>query len=204
MDGSAIDNDTPQTLESLKRTRILEGAMKVFLAYGFARTTMDDIARASDLSRPALYLLFKNKTDIYRAIAETLLRHSLDTARAALARNQPFARRMEAVADEALIALMQTFQQSAHGAEILDKKNSLAGDVVETWRNTMSDLLAAAIDEEAARAGTDLSTSRLSAAMLANLLLDGLEGMKMRNPDPDAQRDGARGLIRAVERILRP
>ena len=39
--------------------------MKVFLAYGFARTTMDDIARAADMSRPALYLLFKNKTDIY-------------------------------------------------------------------------------------------------------------------------------------------
>ncbi|TIX07369.1 MAG: helix-turn-helix transcriptional regulator, partial [Mesorhizobium sp.] len=35
-----------------KRARILEGAMKVFLAYGFTRTTMDDIARAADMSRP--------------------------------------------------------------------------------------------------------------------------------------------------------
>ena len=37
-----------------KRARILDGAMKVFLAYGFSRTTMDDIARAADISRPAL------------------------------------------------------------------------------------------------------------------------------------------------------
>ena len=56
-----------------KRLRVLEGAMKVFLAYGFARTTMDDIARAADMSRPALYLLFRNKSEIYRAIAAAML-----------------------------------------------------------------------------------------------------------------------------------
>ncbi|TIN71546.1 MAG: helix-turn-helix transcriptional regulator, partial [Mesorhizobium sp.] len=60
-----------------KRVRILDGAMKVFLAYGFSRTTMDDIARAADMSRPALYLLFKNKTDIFRAIAMMILSRSV-------------------------------------------------------------------------------------------------------------------------------
>ena len=43
-----------------KRAHVLGCATKVFLAYGFARTTMDDIARAAEMSRPALYLLFKN------------------------------------------------------------------------------------------------------------------------------------------------
>jgi AcrR family transcriptional regulator len=56
-----------------RRARILVGAMKVFLAYGFQRTTMDDIARAAEISRPALYLLFRNKTDIYRALASGFL-----------------------------------------------------------------------------------------------------------------------------------
>ena len=58
--------------------------MKVFLAYGFARTTMDDIARAADMSRPALYLLFRNKGQIYRAIAATMLEDSLLKADRAL------------------------------------------------------------------------------------------------------------------------
>ena len=35
-----------------KRAAILEGAMKVFLAYGFARTTMDDIECAADRIAP--------------------------------------------------------------------------------------------------------------------------------------------------------
>ncbi|TJV53886.1 MAG: helix-turn-helix transcriptional regulator, partial [Mesorhizobium sp.] len=76
-----------------KRARILDSAMKVFLAYGFARTTMDDIARAADMSRPALYLQFKNKTDIYRAIALMLLSRSLEQAKTALAGEEPFAER---------------------------------------------------------------------------------------------------------------
>ena len=65
-----------RTQENDRRARILDGALKVFLAYGFTRATMDDIARASDISRPALYLLFRNKTDIYRAIGEALLESS--------------------------------------------------------------------------------------------------------------------------------
>ena len=47
--------------------------MKVFLAYGYSRVTMDDIARAAEMSRPALYLLFRNKAEIYRAIGAMLL-----------------------------------------------------------------------------------------------------------------------------------
>ncbi|TIM61541.1 MAG: TetR family transcriptional regulator, partial [Mesorhizobium sp.] len=109
-----------------KRARILEGAMKVFLAYGFARTTMDDIARAADMSRPALYLLFKNKTDIFRAIAMMLLSRSLKQAKTALAGNGAFAERMTRAIDEALISMMRAVHASPHGAELLDMKSSLA------------------------------------------------------------------------------
>ena len=68
----------PQTAPDPKRARILDGAMKVFLAYGYSRVTMDDIARAAEMSRPALYLLFKNKAEIYRAIGAMLLDASAD------------------------------------------------------------------------------------------------------------------------------
>ena len=54
--------------------------MKVFLTYGYARVTMEDIARAAEISRPALYLLFKNKADIYRAIGAALLEQSAERA----------------------------------------------------------------------------------------------------------------------------
>ena len=127
-----------------KRVRILDGAMKVFLAYGFSRTTMDDIARAADMSRPALYLLFKNKTDIFRAIAMMVLSRSVEAAKMALAGDGAFAERMMRAIDEAFISMMSAVVASPHGAELLDMKSSL-GDLVGCWRGGLVEHIAAAI-----------------------------------------------------------
>ncbi|RWK36741.1 TetR/AcrR family transcriptional regulator [Mesorhizobium sp.] len=184
-----------------KRARILDGAMKVFLAYGFARTTMDDIARAADMSRPALYLLFKNKTDIFRAIAMMLLSRSLKQAKTALAGNGAFSERMTRAIDEALISMTRTVHASPHGAELLDMKSSLA-DLIGGWRSRFAEHVAAAIESEAGRNGVDLTAKGLSAKLLADMLLDGLEGMKMRISDPDEQRRAAAALIRVIDLAL--
>jgi AcrR family transcriptional regulator len=186
-----------------KRARILDGAMKVFLAYGFARTTMDDIARAAEMSRPALYLLFKNKTDIYRAIAMMLLSRSIEQAKKALAGEGTFAERMMSAIDAALISMMSAVVASPHGAELLDMKSSLA-DLVECWRGGLVEHIAAAIRNEVGQNGVDLAAKGLSAKLLADMLLDGLEGMKMRISDPDEQRQAARALIRVIDLALTP
>lgn len=188
----------------LKRARVLEGAMRVFLNYGFSRTTMDDIARAADMSRPALYLLFRNKTDIFRAIASSMLAQSTETTRAELEGDRPFAERMMAAIDKSFIAMMRLVSGSAHGAELLDIKNSLACDIAASWRADMRTSIARAIEREARRVGVDLPSQGLSAEGVANLLLDGLEGIKSRISAPDEQRGAARCLVRAIERAIRP
>jgi len=186
-----------------KRSRILDGAMKVFLAYGYSRVTMDDIARAAEVSRPALYLLFKNKAEIYRAIGTMLLDASAEAGRAALAADGPFAERMLAAIECSLIAMMETIRNSPHGAEILDMKNSLAGDLAVVWRDRLRQSFGAAIAAEASRNKLDLAARGLSAGALADLLLDGLEGMKSRVAEADAQREGARQLVAVVSLALR-
>lgn len=50
-----------------KHQRAVIAAADQFMRYGFARTTMGDIARASDMSRPALYLLFPSKDEAFEA-----------------------------------------------------------------------------------------------------------------------------------------
>ncbi len=196
--------ETAETANDPKRARILDGALKMFLAYGFSRTTMDDIARAAELSRPALYLVFKNKTDIYRALANSLLKGSLTAARAELASDRPLGVRLFQVIDSALISAMAKIAESPHGAEILDMKGSLAGDVVEGWRAEMVGQFAAAIENEANATGVDLEARDLSPAMLANMLFDGLEGMKMRVSGAEEQRKAVRGLVKMVELAIRP
>lgn len=54
-----------------KRRRAADAALNVFKRYGFARTTMGDIAEAAGISRPALYLLYPNKEEIFAAAVQS-------------------------------------------------------------------------------------------------------------------------------------
>lgn len=184
-----------------KRARILEGAMKVFLAYGFSRTTMDDIARAADVSRPALYLLFKNKADIYRAIGTEMLGRTVEEARAALAADGPLAERLMTALGAGLFSMMKQFEGSPHGEELLDMKNDLAADILAGWREGMA---AAIGDAIAAQAGDGvLEAKGLSPRGLADMLLDGLEGMKTRSVPCEELAHGARRFVTLIEIALR-
>lgn len=52
-----------------KRDDIVMAAVDVFSRYGFRQTSMELLARAAGVSRPALYLHFANKQDVFAAVA---------------------------------------------------------------------------------------------------------------------------------------
>lgn len=187
-----------------RRARILDGALKVFLAYGFNRATMDDIARAAELSRPALYLVFRNKTDIYRAIARCLLAECGRRAEAALAGEGTLIERLDRLIETALFAMLKDIEEAPHGPDLLDRKNSLAGDVIAEWRAGMDAALEAAFSREARQNGVDLAARGLSARAVAETFLDALEGMKPRLSDPLCHLDRARSVARVLVAALRP
>lgn len=53
-----------------KRTQILCGARRVFLARGFAAASMGEIAKAAGVSKGTLYVYFDSKTDLFQALME--------------------------------------------------------------------------------------------------------------------------------------
>lgn len=194
----------PANAEDVKRNRVLDGAMRVFLSYGYQRVTMDDIARTAEMSRPALYLLFRNKADIYRAIGERMFEMSSQATDRVLNGGGSLGEKLTVVIDQIMIEMMCQITDSPHGAELLDLKNSLAADVVEGWHARTAGQFNKAIDSEAARLGVDLAARGLSAEGLAELLMDGLEGMKHRVQGAEAQRAAARQLVRVIELALKP
>jgi AcrR family transcriptional regulator len=202
-EGDGKLNEVLEIAADQKRARIMDGALKLALSYGYARTTMDDIARAADMSRPALYLLFRNKTEIYREIARTVMRQSIEAARGAINSEGDFTKRLGSAIDAAIFSSLCQFAESPHGGELLDMKTSLAGDLVENWRRELSDLFAVAICVEAAANGVDLKAAGLCPQGMANMLMDGLEGMKTRLTDGDAQKKAACGLVRVIALALR-
>jgi AcrR family transcriptional regulator len=57
-------------VDSAKRRQIVEGARAIFLTQGFDAASMNDIARKAGVSKGTLYVYFRNKEELFEAIAE--------------------------------------------------------------------------------------------------------------------------------------
>jgi AcrR family transcriptional regulator len=57
-------------LDTAKRRQILDGARAVFLAQGFEGASMNDIARAAQVSKGTLYVYFQDKERLFAAIVD--------------------------------------------------------------------------------------------------------------------------------------
>lgn len=60
--------DRKEREKEKRREEIIDSAAKLF-SKGYENVTMEDIARETELARSTLYLYFKNKDDIYIAVA---------------------------------------------------------------------------------------------------------------------------------------
>jgi AcrR family transcriptional regulator len=70
--------------ESGRRERVLAAALATFARYGYKKTSMDDVARAADISRPGLYFLFTSKENLFRTAVTQALDDDIEGARHAL------------------------------------------------------------------------------------------------------------------------
>ncbi|MDZ5699200.1 helix-turn-helix domain-containing protein [Chelativorans sp. M5D2P16] len=190
--------------EDARRTRIIEGARSVFLAYGYSRATMDDIARAVEISRPAIYLLFRNKADIFRAVTRAMLEQSHQAAREALQEDLRLGERLFEALDRGLFRLFRLIEESPHGEELVDVNHNIASDLVADWRTSMVAGFADAIREEARSRGVRLEDNGLSAEALAEMLFDILEGLKAHGLCGTQAAQSARQFITLIELALAP
>ncbi|MDB5446008.1 MAG: transcriptional regulator, TetR family [Phenylobacterium sp.] len=60
---------------------ILQAALDVFSEKGFARATLDEIARRAGVTKPALYRYFETKEDLFRAVVTGMVRPDFDRIR---------------------------------------------------------------------------------------------------------------------------
>jgi AcrR family transcriptional regulator len=189
----AMNLHAEKTGSDAKRQRILDGAMAVVLRYGFQRATMDDVAKEAGISRPALYLLFKNKTEIYRALAESVMGEALQRAETALAAKDGIEERIFAAVKTGILDPTELLMATAHGAELLDMKHNMAAEVIQGWRVKKAAMIAESLETSGAA-----KAKGLSGAALADILLDGMEGLKLRTKTSAELEQGARALVKLV------
>lgn len=185
------------TPNSDKQDAILQAAFATFAAYGFRRTSMEDIARAAGISRSALYLYWRNKEDIFRSLTQRFFDQAVVDVRAALSVPGQSA-------EQALLAgfrakdgeLLQTLMSTPHGAELLEVGYSQCPDIVRAGE---ARLAAAFADWLRAR---DLPEGIGSAEEVADSILSALFGLKKTVPTPEAYGPAQHRLARLFARAI--
>jgi len=59
-----------QVVSEFRRAEIVDAARKVFARHGFALGIMDEIAKEAGMAKGTIYLYFRSKTEIYKAVLD--------------------------------------------------------------------------------------------------------------------------------------
>lgn len=104
-----------------RRQAIIDAALDCFLQYGFAKTSLDDIAKRAGLSRPLLYLLFKNKEELFVETLRTIYLAELDSARPVLDLRLSKKAKLMQLYEELLLKPWTYIFNSPSGAEFIEQ-----------------------------------------------------------------------------------
>jgi AcrR family transcriptional regulator len=120
----------------------LDSTYECLLLYGVRRTTMDDIAHRTGLSRSSLYTYVHNKDEAFRLLAERLHSSALEAAQAAATRTDAPAEQRALGILTAKADLVLALRDSPHVAELLDARARLFGDICTAYSTRFHTLLA--------------------------------------------------------------
>ncbi len=159
-------------MQSDKERRILEAAYGVFFRYGFARTTMGDLASAAGLSRPALYLVYPGKAEVFAAVVEWFIESTLTTMREGLDDTWPLERKLLHVLEFAVAKPFDTVRSYPDASDLLSLDHSMPA--IEASFVKLREHLAELLQDAAAQ-----STLGASASELARGLMGAMRGFKL-------------------------
>jgi TetR/AcrR family transcriptional regulator, transcriptional repressor of aconitase len=107
--------------QAVRRKAIIDAALECFLQYGFAKTSLDDIAKRAKLSRPLLYLLFKNKEELFVETLRSLYQAEIDSARSILDLALTKKEKLIQIYEELLLKPWTRIFNSPSGAEFIEQ-----------------------------------------------------------------------------------
>ncbi|MFG3513074.1 TetR/AcrR family transcriptional regulator [Streptomyces bobili] len=181
---------------------ILDSALTVFHQYGYAKTTMQDIARAAGMSRAALYLHFAGKEELFRAGSRRAHLRALGLVDASLAEQGDVLSRIDAAMAAYFTELTAQISSSAHGGELFDATHTITEDIVGEARTALVARLAVALEEAAEAGEVRFAAVDTTAEELALLLLAVMDGLKNTSTDPAGRHERRTLFLRVMRAAL--
>lgn len=181
-----------------RREKIVAHAVDVFGRYGFRRTSMELLAEAAGASRPALYQHFRNKRDVFAAVAELVGARMAEEARAAATDGGSAAERLYAVLAVKLETALGV-SGPGHLAELVAEADAMALDGRGPVEQPLTDVLEEVVAREA---GIDPGAAGMRAREAAELLLDATAGIGGADGSAEVRRRRLRQLVDLTVRGL--
>jgi AcrR family transcriptional regulator len=161
-------------MESKNVEKIVTEAGKVFLRYGFRRTTMADLAKAAQMSRPALYLIFPSKEDAFLAVVKRFISENLEAIRRGLPRFKTAGQKLAFAFDVWFVRPFEMIQASPDASDILETGSEIAcGEMARAkseFEAIVADVLKPLVPGQ--------SKGKLPAAKIAEILCRAAHGFK--------------------------
>jgi AcrR family transcriptional regulator len=168
-----------------KKSRILAAARSVFLSYGFKRVNMNDIAEAAGVSRPALYVLFKNKEEIFIAAYQRWVDETIAQVEAAMAKTASPKDKMARAFEIWAVGPFELTTASPAAQELVDCNFAFAQAAREhgdaTFEATITPVVASLSE-------TLPGASRIAPGRIAHVLVSAVRGFKQASATPDDMR----------------
>jgi AcrR family transcriptional regulator len=186
--------------KELTRAAVLQAAADEFVAHGYARTTIDAVARVARVSKGAVYYHFADKADLFEAVfrlgQEKLL---ADVASTSMSRNDPWDQ-----LDAALEAYIDgTVADPRHRALLQEAPGALGVDRCRTIdRDIALPVLLAALGQLDRTGQLAEHPSELLARVLFSALCEAAMTAGA-DRDPHTARRDAVAALRAITRGLR-
>lgn len=184
-----------------KRNTILSAAWDAFGAYGFRKTSMNDIARGAGISRAAIYLNYNNKNDIFRAICQSVYTARIEAVALQLTKKDEPKKTFTHALDALGGPFVEAMLSAPHGLAFVDTASGPA-----------SDIAAAGEARLLAMFGSWLERGRASGQVLlpghgteaARALMLAVRGIRISASTVDAYRAAVHNLAVMVARGLSP
>ena len=163
---------------SAREAAILDAALSLCSQYGLKKVSMDDIAQASEMSRPSLYNYFPNKKAIVQGASARLYEKALKGVEEALEVVTEPSEQLHV----ALLAwgadFVELLYESPHGVELLGASGELARELARDGRERCLGLLADYLSRAQEEGKLNLTRAGLDASDAAKLLLFSFQGLQ--------------------------
>lgn len=119
-----------RSIMSDKNAKLLAAATRVFMRYGFSKTTMGDVAQEAGVSRQTLYNAYPGKDEVLRAAVRSNIEVTIDQVAAAWGSTDDLGQAMEVFFEHGPLAWYDILENSPDAADLFEGLHSVAKEEV--------------------------------------------------------------------------